>query len=64
MYKRQIWRSRVPRFCIDIEKLLEVEKEVFDDLVVLLEVFQTKFINSGIITPESIVVYNLSLIHI
>lgn len=53
-----IWRSRVPRFCIDIEKLLEVEKEVFDDLVVLLEVFQTKFINSGIITPESIVVYN------
>lgn len=53
-----IWRSRVPRFCIDIEKLLEIEKEVFDDLVVLLEVFQTNFINSGIITPESIVVYN------
>lgn len=53
-----IWRSRIPRFCIDIEKLLEVEKEVFDDLVVLVEVFQTKFIDSGIVTPDSIVVYN------
>ena len=27
-------------FCIDIEKLLEVEKEVFDDLVVLLRYFR------------------------
>ena len=54
----RIWRSGT--HIIDIEKLLEVEEEVFTDLVALIDVFQTKFIDSGVVTETSIVVYNPS----
>lgn len=37
-----------------------VEDEIFDDLVILSDVFQNKVIDSGLVTENSIVVYNPS----
>lgn len=54
----QIYRRQLSPFQVDIEDLFRIDKEVIDDLLTLAKVFEKEFIESGIVTRDSIVVYN------
>lgn len=56
----QIYRRQIPPFQIELDDLFRDEKSIAEDLLALVEVFDKVFIKSGIVTNESIVIYNPS----
>lgn len=54
----RIYRGKIPAPLINFENLFEIEKDIYDDLYELSELFQKKMIDSGIITSDSQVVFN------